>query len=544
MRLTWHLTRHNLASLRLHLAAWAGVLFVQSLVLHMGPPEPDGLPGPPMSLDVAALVMRLALTVVFVSALVLRHPVVGTTAFWRTRPIPRADLFLSTLTTFAIVVAIVPTAWMAATFWWFGFDAAHAAQAASRVIVEQVLFGAMAWILAALTRNLAQAIVGALTLMTALWVGLALVAFLPRRPLPFSLIVRQAEWADVWVMGAATLLFVALAAHQYLTLRTWRSYAFVGTAVAVVLLSRPFPMIRWAGGTSLPLAPVSLDTRMTPLDRASIRTGNVTRVSASGARVDVSQSARFEGADPTGAVILRPMAVQSRVRFPDGVTERFDSAQVTPWVDGAPESAAARQPWTSIAAALGGIELAEPGMAARLPFRMTFLEVPPDLYATRSTQPAQLDMNVTFDAVRYAVVARAPFSPGARAAGGDYALEFEGTTPVENGLGVILREVHMAGAFARPQYVIVNQARRQAVAASGFTATRFRCALGSFATPAVWRQRLTFDPPTAITLDAEWLAGAEIVVLRTRSLGRVIHGARETGYTLAPPHAAPAPSQD
>ncbi len=537
MRLVWHLARHDLTSLRPFAWAWAGVLLVQTLVLWMGPPVPDGLAGPPMSLDIAAWVMRLALTVVFVSALVLRHPVAGTTAFWLTRPIQRADLFAAVLLSLGVVTVYVPFVWSLGTFGLLGFGIPHAAAGAARIAAEQLVFAMMALLLAALTRNLAQSVVAALAIAAAYGLGRGAMAMVPYQPPPFGLVMRQGDWTMTFSMVAAAVLALVLAAHQYLTLRTRRSALLVAGVIVVSLVNSRFPVIRQAAGRDVPAAPVSLETPPVVFDRVTVRTGTVTRMARGTTTVHVSQSARFDGDGPAGALILRPMAVQSRLRFADGTVANWDSTQSTPWVDSSPESGAAEQPWASMARALDTPDLVPPRDAPGERFRTTFFEVTPEVYTARQSLPATLLMNVTFEAYRYETFARVPLAPGDRASAPGYLIEVEGTAPIDDGVVVQVREVRVPdpGSPAPTYYALVNRERRQAVVTARFSTERFRSALGDPRAPVVARHALRFEPARTGLIDSGWLAGAELVVLQPRSLGRVIRGVREADYVLAPP---------
>ena len=147
MTLLGHLVRYDLRSLRPLLAVWAAVLAIQAAVLRMGPPVPDGTAPPAMSLDVSAIVMRLAVTVVLAAALAQLHSLVGTTAFWRTRPIPRGLVLVSAFATLLVLAVAVPAMCSAATVLWLGLDAGSAARVALAVAAEQLTVAAFALLL-------------------------------------------------------------------------------------------------------------------------------------------------------------------------------------------------------------------------------------------------------------------------------------------------------------------------------------------------------------------------------------------------------------
>jgi hypothetical protein len=362
-------------------------------------------------------------------------------------------------------------------------------------------------------------------------------SMVPYQPLPFGLVMRQSEWTTPVSLIAAAVVLLVLAAHQYVTLQTRRSSLLVAGVIVLSLLNARFPVVRPAAGREIPAAPAALETPPVAFDRSSVRTGTVTRMARGTTTVHVSQSARLDGAGPAGAIILRPMAVQSRLRFVDGTITNWDSSQFTPWVDASPEPGAAQQPWASMARALDTPDLVPPRDAPGERFRTTFLEVTPDHYAARQSLPATLLMNVTFEAYQYDTFARAPLAPGSRASAPGYLIEIEGTAPAEDGVAVLVREVRVPNPFAPAPvyYALVNRERRQAVVTTKLATERFRSALGDSRAPIVARHLVTFEPARADLIGAGWMARAELVVLQPRSLGRVIRGVHEAEYVLGPP---------
>jgi len=534
-----HLLVHDLTSLRPLLYAWVGVLAAQAAVLWLGPPVPDGAVGPSMSLDVAAFVLRLALTVVFVAAIVGRHPVTGTTAFWRTRPVRRGDVLFATLLGLFLVTVWLPAMALGMMFVALGLGPGAAADAALRVGAEQALVAALAFTLAALTRNLAQAIVVGLSAAAVFTSGVYWARALPGGHFPFALELRQNEWTAIWAQVAGAVLLFLPAAHQYLTMKTRTSYALAIVLLAMAVLATRNPFLRWIP-FQIPAADVALDVPAVGFDHSSIRTGNASR-SAPGERTItvVTQSALFEPAGPGGAMVLRPMFVQSRLRFRDGHSVDFDSRTGVAWVDGGPESRAGTQPWASMGAALGGAHVVTPATANDERFRATFMQVPNDAFATQANQPARLMMNVTSEAYRHDVFARVPLAEGGRARAEGYVLRYEGMSSEARALWVNIYELSVARWYEpRPNaYLLVNARRRQAVVASDRLTERFRTALTAAGTPIMARHQVEFElDPGSVVIDADWLRDAEFVVLRAHSLGRVIRGLVVDPFTLAPPH--------
>ena len=78
-----HLAWNDIRSQRLPLLVWAGLLALQAIVLLTDPlPRSRLLTGP------WGPGLRYVVTAVLAALIIQRDSLVGTTAFWRTRPIP------------------------------------------------------------------------------------------------------------------------------------------------------------------------------------------------------------------------------------------------------------------------------------------------------------------------------------------------------------------------------------------------------------------------------------------------------------------------
>jgi hypothetical protein len=548
MKLVRHLVRFNLQSLSPVLAVWAGVLLLQAAVLWMGPPAPVvDLPSKTsvdLSLDIATIVMRWAMTVVLVALLVQRYLLVGTTAFWRTKPIPRASVLASTLLSAVLLTVIVPLVWFIGVFLGMGLHASAALHAGLAIAGEQAFIAGLALALASVSRNLAQIVVLGVVTVVLYGLGGEVMWALPRRPAPFAIVLHTGEWVGIAFWTVTGILATLISVHQHLTLKTARSLALIIALVAVVVLVKKFPP--WTV-TNAPPADAASRTLQAPnlsLDLESVQVASYSGTHNGAVRPEMSYTATLT--DPTpGAIILKPINWMTVIQFPDGVSERSTSPSPSPsFVDAGVETLAG-QPYASVSAAIGGARIAEPGDVAAKRYRFEFLEVGADTYAVRAAQPATLNVSLDLLAYRYAIIARVPLNVSGVVRGPRYRVEFESTAAIPDGVAVDIRKSYVRDwqPAAPTFYLLLNQRLRQAVVATNREELSFRSTLLDFSSMVVSRTRLEMKlSATAarqVTLNRAWLADAELIVLKPEMLGLVSTSIRIDGFTLARPEKAP-----
>jgi len=548
MKLVRHLVRFDLQSLSPVLVVWAGVLLLQAAVLWMGPPAPvvgslrDMRVDP--SLDIATIVMRWAMTVVLVALLVQRHLLVGTTAFWRTKPVPRASVLAGTLLSAVLLTVIVPLVWFGGVFLGMGLHASAALHAALAIAGEQAFITGLTLALASVSKNLAQIVVlGVVTVLLYMLGGEATWA-LPRRPAPFAIVLHTGEWVGIAFWTGTGILATLISVHQHLTLKTARSLALIVALIAVVVLVKRFPP--WTvtnappvGGASRTLQKPSLS-----LDLESIRVTSYSGTHNGAVRREMSYTATL--ADPTpGAIILKPINWMTVIQFPDGLSERSTSLSLSPsFVDAGVETLAG-QPYASVSAAIGGAVIAEPGDVAAKRYRFTFLEVGADTYAVHAAQCATLNVSLDLLAYRYAIIARVPLNVSGEVRGPRYRVEFERTASIPDGVAADIRESYVRDwqPAAPTFYLLLNQRRRQAVVVTNRRESSFQSTLLDFSSMLVNRTRLEVKLSSAgarqVALDRAWLADAELLVLKPEIVGLVSTSIRVDGFTLERPTKTP-----
>ncbi|MEW5981476.1 MAG: hypothetical protein AB1806_03785 [Acidobacteriota bacterium] len=554
-----HLVRYDLRSIAPIIAVWFGVLGLESLVLWAGPPSPDpNTRNAAVSFDLAVIVIRFAVAVVLVATLVHRHLLVGTTMFWRTRPMSRVEVLAAKATEVLILIIAVPVAWSTGTFLALGLDFPAVLRGAGYIGVEQTLVAGLVLALASVSANLAQIVVGGLGTLVLFTVGRAyFVGRPPRQALPFAITVDDADLVAVGLLLLPALLFVLVAVHQHLTLRTRRSiFSMAVILVGYVLLFR-YPAWRVvardpAAGESVGIEAPALELTAIRPNRISDFGGAPLRPSEVGsqARPGIRYWAQLRDAGVPGAVMVAPRSIASTIRFPDGTVATYQWGRPTDSVavpGHHPDATVAEQPYASMAAAIGGTLLVDPRDVMGERYSVPILEVPEPTAVVRGQQRATLDVELTALAYRYAVIARLPLMAGASSAGSTGMYTSEGLE--SNAGGVRLRVHHVLlqlGSAWPVRYLLRNRANGQAILLASGGESFLRTTLFTGAGLGVMRRDLQaqlVDRPALAHVNDTWLKEAELVVMRKERLGTITRAIHIEPFSLdASPGAAAGPA--
>lgn len=160
MNLLLHIFKTDVRRVAPSLLAWT-VLTIAATVLEGYAPRAEAagtLPAPGLLILVGAMLWlaRMLTAVVLIVSIVQGHALAGTTAFWLTRPVPRATLFAAKLLLVALTVVLVP----ALCEWVLMASYAVPARDMVAVILEwaaiRVILASLVMVVAALTRTFSQ----------------------------------------------------------------------------------------------------------------------------------------------------------------------------------------------------------------------------------------------------------------------------------------------------------------------------------------------------------------------------------------------------
>ena len=549
-----HLVGYDVRALRPPLMIWGLILAVQAALLVAGPARLGidmRLTGS-VGYDYGVLMIRLALTAVLVALVVQRDALVGTTAFWRTRPIPRQGLLASKATTVLLLVVAAPWLVTFIVLLALGLPLPAAVRGAFAVAVEQAFVATLALGLAALTANLAHFVIGGFAGVTLVVIFLALLRAVAFRR---GLVYVAAGWASGVFTAGVVAAAVAATVHQFLSLRTGRSATVIAGGLVLA-----------AAGGGL-WQPLDADRDARAVDSSVLAPGSVS--------VRLSE-VRWQSRRPFRNGAIHPERVLTAILTPTGEPDAIlltvDSLDVSLScggrtvtgrsyrVPGGSVWSAGRaaqpsdQPYRSIRAALGDTELVLPRAVASQV--LVGLGTLPEDEASRLTGlDCVLEGTVGFRAFRFVVTARTALAvdnsltttaqhstittigPVVR------VLPLVEAVPERPGVDITLRSTVVGPTpwIGRPLpptgfFLLRNEARRQAVFLTPWGQSRFTPVLGlvSMNVSDVWTgsQRLEFDAiqsEAPFAFDEEWLRGAELLLVEPEFLGVVTRPLRVEG---------------
>ena len=197
------------------------------------------------------------------------------------------------------------------------------------------------------------------------------------------------------------------------------------------------------------------------------------------------------------------------------------------------------QPLASIAQALGSVELLRPVRAEASAFHTTLLNLPEAQLSRLLSARGPLDATVTLRAWRYRVVDAVPLAVGSEVSARLGQLTVRAVDRSRDGVLVDVRSVFLqrlwwrsedlfgsSGVGSAEHLAIRNTSRKQAILLAGESSRQLQYSLMSGLSSSqlgTGVRRMRFVGPFAdevrVKIDDEWLAGAELVVLRPEDLG-------------------------
>lgn len=518
MRLVRHLVRHDLTADAKILIVWVAVLALQSTVLWIGPPEPVAGFSDTVRLDVVSTVLRLALTVFMVAALIHRHPLVGTTAFWRTRPLPRGTLLVAKFTSIVLMAVILPAAWLCVTFIGLGCPLGPALKGAAAVALEQAIVLGFGWALAALTANSSQLVLSMIVSMVTAGVTFGLARRRgPVGPSSFAITIHDGDIVEIVLLCLVVLLLVGVAAYQHLALKRWRGVAVAALAMAAMAGVLRYPTWRVVEApvdetlAGLPrVAPGSFD--MTTLKRNWRKTGDAESMAYSAVVRNPLQQTR--------GLVLAPVAGSATLTYDTGAPVEYAQQPGSLTLDWSP---AAPQPFAALSESLGTALVTGPESNG-YEYRVVLFQVPMAVYRSRERDAGLLRVRQQCSAMRFNVEGAVRL--GERYATSRGSVELEDRTATADGVAAVVRETaYLRNWTIDPSYhALRNESSRQSVLLNVMQQTEYRSTMLTRRGVTVTRRQLEATlPRDAAPLAADigkWLLDAELVWLEGRVVGR------------------------
>jgi hypothetical protein len=519
-----HLMRKDVLEHRTWLAAFLGLTALRAALVGSGIDSSVRDRDLLMSLSLGHLLLTIvhgSLLVALAVQLVQADRPVGTTAFWLTRPIRRADLVVAKLATATLALVVFPALVdaLVAAFGGLSWRAAVGPVAEGVVMRLAVALPVMAF--ASVTSDLAGFVVSAVAVFIASLVVEAVFQWGKLVPLRS---MAAAYSATVVVAGVLIVGTGATFAHQVFTRRRARTVGvmcLVGLSGLVVanrwtqdFLSRADDLeAGW-------LDPARVTLTMTPLPAERVQGSSLARPWLARA------SWALAGAPPNAALAL--LTPKSVAVFPDGTKQTHGAA-------GPPS--AWRTRWQShvysknpVEALLGGVRLLDAPEVPERGWLWPLAELDDGGYRQYAENRIRFEVDATLGAVGYRVGAVLPLDAGATGTAGDGRFSILSANCEAGRCTVVLRDVMPASLIeieprSRVFYVLVNKARGLALLNGEQDYPSRIPVFGSAPILTehvrVTHHRLVFHAPeeTPDAVDASWQQGAAIAAVEMRNVG-------------------------
>ena len=539
MNLLSHQFRKDCFRLRVPIALWLLLVLLRAALITPGLVEP----GEDASLVLYRIFTTLVpflqniLLLVMVPLLIHEEPLVGTTAFWFTRPIDGWLLLRSKMLFIAVVFILAPLLTEIGILAVHGASATQLALAGPEILLEDLKYFSYVVVLAALTLTFARyALLGSSILIGYYLVGIVVSLLHLYVDLPGFLLGTQGSSLGDSRYVASALALIAFAvmvlAYQYRRRDTRGAWLGVGAAIlAVFMIGYFWPWdfmpdrnhLRQAEiDTSTVTVTVSIDPRSRHIsDAYRLKSKEEPKKSIFG-KLEIS------GLPP--GYVAEPSDVQASLKLSDGtvITHRIHEYNnfVRKWDANAVQHA------------LGGAKILNPEKESAT--SVTLLSVKDDLFGKYSTVPGEYDAEVEFVLKRYEAVGGLPVKPKARY---DRGTEHAVITQVLKHTGaatVLLRESEVSlffagdrhsdelnfNPFGRPiLYVLRNDKKGEALLPGKEIGPGFEF-LDFFqkrlrTVPLALRYSALTNRGLALTeLSDMWFTNAEIVRIEAKEVGR------------------------
>lgn len=557
-----HILSKDLRRLRWSVIGWCALVGARTLINTAGADIALGGLGPQLGIgQLSALLslMYVLLLALLVSRLVHDEPLVGSDAFWITRPIAPSTLMTAKLAFAALFFLVVPLAGGVVVAAAFGTRAGDSARTIPVFVLNQLILVTVLMALAAVTPSLTRyilAIVGVIAAFV-LMASTALVALLVTEEIGDGSDVGLPD-PTPGVVGGTLIVLIALAVivYQYRRRRLGRALAIAGIGVVVLIVVPE----RWTWSfAAQPRAETAAAPQDTPALTVSLD-GSRPRVNdafifrrRTSPRKDIAAHAIVTGVPPEFNV--RAIVARSRLELPGGVvlqTGRDNSNAALLGVGGGSTTGRGM----TVQAALGGVRLltrsnAMDGLSSEQ--WPVLLRVDEGDFVRYRGEPGRLTANLDLIFERAIARGALPLADGATADISAMHVSIVRVIRRATGCTVLLRRSYVESLFSVPRYretmyVLRNKTRGEAAGSDvqplfqeGFSTGGF-----SMSAPHVGGRGFVLEqyelqfPARArpdgplVDLDEAWLASSELVILEAIPAGRISRTVTIEGFRMTP----------
>jgi ABC-type transport system involved in multi-copper enzyme maturation permease subunit len=528
MNIVTHILKKDIRRERVLLAVWLLLLVLQFVLIGSSINPGDLLMQAVYRvLSVLVPLFQALVLIVVIPHMIQEEPLVGTTAFWFTRPISRGTLLKSKTLFALLVLALPPLVAEIIVLAANGATGHDLCLAAPEIVMEQLAFIVCVAILAVITPNFGRfAVLGAVVLVAMILllygVQLSRLYFRPERYIDPA--TRFSLTKSRGVAGEVLMIVVAgtLIAHQYLTRKTTRTIAGAVIGVALVLTAQSF----WPWDF---LKPKPLPGNDPNFDAGALKVSLIGKITTSDVVTLRGQEApsknimaRVQMVGIPKGYVVQDQGVDPHLVLPGGTALDMipAGAKLSLYAGNQPDNDA-------LESALGGTPIVN---AHGYSFNnngdeISLFTLDSNTYNKYAAVPLKFSARVDFIAFKYVLTAEMPLAKGSRY---DHGSEHVVITDVLNepgGVDILLRERNLNLLFDIKNnrrdrglvvYLLLNKKRGEAVAVKQYSSTSFNVQTGLSSQRLVNRPvRLSFGPvqnrtEMAPPLTPEWLADATL----------------------------------
>ncbi len=549
-----HLLKTDIKRSRFLLGAWVLLIAAQCPLAGWNVNPGDmAMKGVYVTISLLIPLFQVLMLVVIVPHVVQEEPLVGTTAFWYTRPISRPILLKEKALFGALLVGlplVVEVCVLAAN----GVAARDLGLAVPEILLEQFVAVASIATLAALTPSFGKfAIAGVVILFAAILVSTT-VSLVGLYHGPAAILSKMNDFALMKSRTIANSLVLSVGAgailvSQYLTRRTGRSVALAVIVVALSVATANFWPWAFLRREPEAAAEVKFDPAALSLSLVSSNSYDLGSFRGTASKERVVRAVIATSGLPEGYLAL-PKAVRPQLAQMDGakLEARVPADMMAP----------AFMPGISpLEVALGGVPIVNSASADGP--AVPIVSVSDDVFRERSTQPLRLTADLDMVVSKYVVAAEIPVVRGARFDQGSEHLVL--TEVLHNGTGVDIMAEHRSVSLlfdgtSRPPnpmsftlnagdtvYLLCNEKRHQAVIQKQEAQVGLWGPSASYGPLVHQSLEFSFGPSGAFLtpdLNDAWLADAKLVRLQLVRVGTFTKRLVYDRFKLEGPNRTPA----
>jgi hypothetical protein len=552
-----HLFKKDVRHLLILLALWLLLVLCQAVLIGTGMGAAAGDMVLQVIYSMVSMlipVLQFIVLVVIVPLLVQDEPLVGTTAFWFTRPVARKDLLAGKSLFIGALLVLPPLLAEIIMLVCNEVTPRHVWLAVPEVLMNQFALILAIWALASLTRTFARFAVAGIVVIIAIWLveaGIA-VAQLLQGDMFLKKVGQYSLFESRGIVSAVvTIVFCGVAVvHQYLTRQTTRTIVIACiAAVADMVVTSAWPV----DFLKTPRAPVQHEVLKGETVRVAMDRPNMlfnhdafSFRSSAAPKKDVSGSLTVSGL-PEG-LAANVTAVRSKVVYPDGKTITSDGDNLMS------HAALFNNQWDTkaISHALGGVSILNKSEHSY--HSETLIELDSDVFykyrETKGVYTADVGLNV----YKCEITGVLPLQKKARFDKGSEHVVVSNVLREPRGCSVILSSKTVKLLFAadaraditsmmggsKALYVLRNQKLGQAlVPKQDFNAGNMWMSQSS-ARLVIQPIRLRYESDKKETsIDEAWLADADLVRVEAVEVGTLSASLRVEDFVLDPPKDKP-----